>query len=86
MGWAAKPLLARQGCVKSDDFHGFVVRRLRAFVVRLQWRAITLYGATTIVASATRLLADRAESFGGRIVPLCSQAPDINAEPLRGAL
>ena len=63
MGWAAKPFPARQGCVKSDDLHGFVALRLRAFLLRLQLRAFTLYGATKIVASATRLLADRAESF-----------------------
>jgi len=34
-------------------------------------RAFTLYGATRIVAWATRLLADRAESFGGREAAEC---------------
>jgi hypothetical protein len=72
--------------VTWKDLHGFVALRLRAFVVRLQLRAFTLYGATKIVAWATRLLAERTESFGGRIVPLCSQAPDIDAEPPRAAL
>jgi hypothetical protein len=51
----------------------FAAPRLRTFVVHLQLHAFTLYGATKLVAWATRLLAARAESLGEREAAECSR-------------